>query len=106
MTKIVSFLVLATLLVSGVAFAEAVSGKVASIDPATKLIKVAQVDEAGAEQEVSIWVSEATTFEGVAGLDALEAGTEVSIDASQDAATGDWKADSVKVAAVEAPAAQ
>ena len=97
--KIVSFLLLATLLVSGVAFAEAVAGKIVSVDQATKSITVSQLDAAtGAEKEVSIWVQDSTAFKGVADLAGLQEGAEVTIEATQDEASGNWKADSVTVA--------
>lgn len=97
--KIVSFLLLATLLVSGVAFAEAVSGKVVSVDPASNSITVSQLDAAtGAENEVSILVQEATAFTGVADLAGLQAGAEVTIEATKDEASGSLTASSVAVA--------
>lgn len=104
--RIVMFLLLGAFLVTGAAYAESVTGKVQSVDPATKLIKVAQIDSAtGAEKEVSIWVKEATAFEGVADLASLQEGAEVSIEASADEASGNLQADSVTVTeAEEAPA--
>lgn len=97
--QLISFLMLATLLVSGAAFAEAISGKIMSVDQGTKSIKVSALDAAtGAEKEVSIWVQESTSFSGVADLASLKEGAQVTIEATEDAATGDWKAESVTVA--------
>ena len=98
-TKFVAFLMLATLLVSGVAFAEAVTGKILSVDQGAKSITVAQLDAAtGAEEKVSIWVQETTAFNGVADLAALKEGANVTIEATKDEMSGNLKADSVTVA--------
>ncbi len=91
----------------GAAFAETVSGKVVSADSAANSLKIAKADSAaGAEEQVTVWVKPDTAFSGAASLADLKEGEEVSIEAAQDAATGNWQASSVKVAAAAAPAAQ
>ncbi len=97
--KLVTFLLLATLLVSGVAFAEAVTGKVLNVDQVAKSITVSQMDAAtGTEKQVSILVQEATAFKGIADLAGLQAGAKVTIEATKDEASGNLKAESVSVA--------
>lgn len=87
-------------LASGVAFADAVSGKVNAVDSAASTIEIAKIDATtGASENVQIAYDAATTFTGVAAPADLKAGDEVKIEASQDAATGSWKAASVEVVA-------
>lgn len=103
MKKISMFLVAAlVLMASGVAFAEMVDGTVASVDLAGKILKVSKTDAAtGASEEVSISVSDTTTYSGeVTALAEVIEGDTVKIEADKDAATGNWVAKSVDVAAV------
>ena len=97
----------AAVVLSRIAFADTVSGKVASVDSAANTLTVSQADPAtGAEQQVTVSVKAETAFEGVKSLADLKAGEEVMVEASQDAATGSWNATSVKASAPAAPAAQ
>ena len=84
-------------LTSGIAFADAVAGKVNAVDSAASTIEIAKTDAAGASENVKIAYDAATTFTGVTAAAELKAGDEVKIEASQDAATGSWKAASVEV---------
>ena len=105
MKKILAIAFLAAIVLQGAAYAEEVSGKVVNADAAANTLKIAKSNAEGAQEEVTISVKPETTFSGAASLAELKAGQEVSIDAAQDAATGTWQANSVKVAAA-APAAQ
>lgn len=103
MKKISLLLVAAlVLMASGVAFAETVQGTVASVDLAGKIVKVTKTDAAtGTSQEVSISVSDTTTYTGeVTALAEVIEGDTVKIEADKDATTGNWVAKSVDVAAV------
>ena len=103
MKKISFVLALAlVLMASGVAFAETVEGTVASVDLAGKVLKVSKTNAAtGASEEVSIWVSDTTTYTGeVTALAEVIEGDTVKIEADKDATTGNWMAKSVDVAAV------
>ncbi len=85
-------------LFSGVAFADAVAGKVNTVDAAASTIEIAQASATnGATANVKIAYDAATTFKGVTAAAELKAGDEVKIEASKDAATGSWKAASVEV---------
>ena len=102
--KITALAVLALMLIaSGVAFAEMVEGTVANVDLAGKVLKVTKTDAAtGANEEVSIWVSDSTTYAGeVTALAEVVEGDKVKIEAEKDAASGNWMAKSVDVAAAE-----
>ena len=110
----IAMLVLAFLAFQGIASAESISGKVVSIDSAAKSLSINQMDSAtGAEKKVDLSVSADTAYTGIQAFAELKAGDEISADAQQDAATGSWKATSIKVgkaeeaaAAPAAPAAQ
>ena len=85
-------------LASGIAFADAVSGKVNAVDSAASTIEIAKTDATtGASENVMIAYDAATTFTGIAAAAELKAGDEVKIEASKDEATGAWKAASVEV---------
>ena len=84
-------------LFSGVAFADAVAGKVNAVDSAASTIEIAKTDATGASENVKIAFDAATTFTGVAAAAELKAGDDVKIEASKDEATGSWKAASVEV---------
>ena len=102
MKKISLFLVAAlVLMASGVAFAEMIEGTVASVDLAGKIVKISKTDPAtGASEEVSIGVSDTTTYSGeVTALAEVIEGDTVKIEADKDATTGNWVAESVDVAA-------
>ena len=90
------------LLVSGVAFAEALQGEVASVDLTGKVIKVTKTDAAtGAKEEMSVSVSDATTYSGeVTALAEVVEGDKVKLEVEKDA-SGNWAAKSVDVAATE-----
>jgi len=89
------------LMASGAAFADMVEGTVASVDLAGKALQVTKTDAAtGATEEVSISVSDTTTYAGeVTALAEVIEGDAVKIEAEKDAATGNWVAKSVDVAA-------
>lgn len=87
-------------LFSGVAFADAVSGKVNAVDATTSTIEVSQPADAVtgvAVESVKVAYDAATTFTGIAAAAELKAGDDVKIEASKDEATGSWKAASVEV---------
>ena len=97
--KTIAILMLAVMFVSGVAFAESISGKVSAVDPATKVIKVATMDAAGAETEISVAAQDTTAYQGIADLAGLQVGAKVDINAAKDEATGSLKAETIAVAA-------
>ena len=99
-------LLAAAVVFQGTAFAGLVHGTVASIDSAAKSVSVNRTNPAtGATEKVDIAIGAETTFSGVASMDELKAGDDIWVDAQQDAATGGWKAASVKVSGANAPAA-
>ena len=91
------------LFASGVAFAEALEGEVASVDLTAKILKVAKKDAAtGASETVSVSVSDKTTYTGeVTALAEVIEGDKVKLDVEKDATSGNWVAKSVEVAAAE-----
>lgn len=102
MKKLALFLTLAILAASGAAWAETVQGEVTAVDLTGKTLKVKKADAAGAGEEVSISVSDTTTYSGeVTALAEVIEGDEVKIEADKDAATGNWAAKSVDVSFVE-----
>ena len=90
------------LFASGVAYAETVEGKVASVDLAGKALKITKANAAtGTNEEVNIAVSDTTTYTGeVTALAEVIEGDTVKVEADKDATTGNWMAKSVEVAAV------
>ena len=96
--KRIQMFVLALLAVAmiyqGAAMADTVTGKVASVDSVAGTVTVT-----GAEGQDSVISATAEV------LGDVKAGDEVSVEATQDAATGKWTASSVTKAAV-APAAE
>ena len=92
-----------TLFASGVAFAEALQGEVASVDLTGKMLKVTKTDAAtGAKEEVSVSVSDTTTYSGeVTALAEVVEGDKVKLEVEKDAASGNLMAKSVDVAAAE-----
>ena len=102
MTVIAMVVLAAFVMVQGLAIAEMVSGKISAVNSETKSIKVNRINATtGTAENVDIWVSEATQYAGAASLAELQAGDEVSIDASQDATTGNWMAASVETKKAE-----
>ena len=105
MKKTVAILaVLAIVLgLSGVAFAEAVEGKVVSVDLEGNALEVSKGDAAaGAAENLKISVNDATTYSGEAtALAEVIEGDKVKIEADKDAASGNWMAKSVDVSAGE-----
>ena len=91
------------LLASGVAFAEALEGEVASVDLTGKALKITKTDTAtGAKEEVNVTVSDTTTYSGeVTALAEVVEGDKVKLDVEKDATSGNWMAKSVDVAAAE-----
>jgi len=89
-------------LASGIAYADMVDGTVTSVDLTGNVLKVSKTDAAtGATEEVSIGVNDTTTYSGeVTALAEVIEGDTVKIEAEKDAATGNWVAKSVDVAAV------
>ena len=89
------------------AYAEAVGGKVVSVDPVASSITISKTDAAtGASSDAVVSVSASTTYSGVTGLGELMAGDDVMIEASQDPATQGWTATSVEKVVAPAPVAE
>ena len=86
---------------SGVAYAEMVEGKVASVDLEGKALEIAKTDAAsGATENVRITVTDTTAYSGeVTALAEVIEGDKVKVEADKDAATGNWVAKSVDVSA-------
>lgn len=86
------------LLASGVAFAEALEGKVSGVDLAGKMLKVDKTDAAGKTETLSVSVDDKTTYAGeVTALAEVIEGDQVKLDAEKDATSGNWVAKSVEV---------
>lgn len=88
------------LTLSGVAFADTVSGTVKTLDPTTSSLEVSQANAAG---DVKVSFDSATTYEGIVTSAELKTGNEVTIEATKDE-SGNLKASSIKVTSMEAPA--
>ncbi len=107
MKKILGLLLVACVVLSGVAFADTVSGKVSSVDSAANTLVVAKTDAAtGAVENVTVAADAATAYTGVASLAEVQVGSDVEVEASKDEATGALKASSVKVVVAEAAPAE
>ncbi len=110
MKKIYSLvlMLIALTVFQGAANAKEVSGTIAGTDAVANTLSLTTKDDAGAEQKVDIAVNAATTYAGAASLADLTVGQSVTVDASEDAATGGWSAVSVKVSepAAQEPAVQ
>ena len=103
MKKIALMVAVASLIFSGIASAELVSGKVQSTDPAAKSVEVMRVNPAtGAEEKLVITVQDQTTFSGVQSLEQLKQGDEVWAEVEQDKTSNNWKATSIEVGAPNA----
>ena len=101
--QMIVVLLLVTLVAGqGLVWAEAVAGKINSVNAEAKSISVAKTAADGAMENVEIWVKDDTQYSGAASLAELQAGDEVTIEAEADATTGNWMANSVEV---KAPAA-
>ncbi|GEM_PF-1598469 len=97
MKKLVIALLLATLVLQGAAYAKLVGGKVVSTDAAANTVTISQTNpETGANENVTVWVNDKTTYSGVAALSGVKANDEVWVDAQEDAATKNWIATSVQ----------
>lgn len=104
MKKLVIAMMLVTLVFQGAAYAKLVGGQVVSADVAANTVTISQTNpETGANENVTVWVNDKTTYAGVDSLSGINADNEVWIDAEEDAATKNWIATSVQL--LEAPAA-
>ncbi len=82
----------------GMALAEAIQGKVAGIDATAKSLSLSRNNPAtGVAEKLAISVNPETAFSGVASLEELKAGDDISVDVQKGEAAGSWKATSVKV---------
>ena len=79
----------------GTGFAKEVSGKVASIDATSNKLTISMADATGAESQKDIWIKADASYAGVAALNELKAGDKVSVEAEEEAGTGNWKASKV-----------
>ena len=79
----------------GTGFAKEVSGKVAAIDAAAGKLTISMTDAAGAASSQDIWVKSDASFSGIAALNELKAGDKVSVEAEEEAGTGNWKASKI-----------
>lgn len=88
-------------LVSGVAYADAVEGKVVSVDLEGQAIEIAKTDAAtGATENVRVSVSDTTAYSGeVTALAEVIEGDTIKVEADKDAASGNWVAKSVDISA-------
>ena len=84
-------------LMSTVAYAASIEGKVVSTDAEKNQLVVSSMDAAGTASESNLAVSADTAFVGVASLAELKAGDQVKVEANEDAATGTWNAASVEL---------
>ena len=92
-----SFVLIFCLVFNGFATAGVIEGKLISLDPVNKLIKVKQKVKSGAEQEISILVPDGTLYKGnVPSIVDLKAGTDVLIIAKVGNQPGTWIATEIK----------
>lgn len=104
MKKLVIAMMLVTLVFQGAAYAKLVGGQVVSADVAANTVTISQTNpETGANENVTVWVNDKTTYAGVDSLSGINADNEVWIDAEEDAVTQNWIATSIQL--LEAPAA-
>jgi len=94
---LLSFVLLVTFLaIQGLAYAESVSGKVASVDATAGTVSISRTDPVtGAEEELTISVPSEAAHSGVASLGELASGDQVTVEAEKDLDTGSWSASSV-----------
>ena len=98
-------LIVAFLAFQGTVFAETLSGKVESVDPAQNTFSLSRpsIPDATVNETLNISVGTETTYSGIVSLSDLKTGAEVSVDA-QSGTDGKYSATSVS-AAVAAPKA-
>ena len=111
MKKALALVVISVVLLSGVAFAETVSGKVSSVDTQANALEVTVIDVAtGAESKSNISVNAETKYATVASLAELKQGDEITAEVKKDEATGVLWATSIELGAGKtaeaAPAAE
>ena len=100
--SILGVMFIALVAFQGVASAQTVSGKIDKIDAAANKLSISTADPAASKVEIS--VSATTSYSGAASLADLTVGQEVSVEATEDAASKGLSATSVKVAEPVAPA--
>ena len=76
------------------ALAKMVAGTVAEIDATAKKVTISTTDAAGAESKAEVWVKDDAALNGIAALNELKAGDQISVEADQDE-QGNWKASTV-----------
>lgn len=96
MKKMLTMVLVAACMFSGVALAALVEGEVVSVDAAQNKLILKTMDDQGAASESSVVTDASTKLTGVASLAELAAGDEVWAEAEQDATTKDWKASSIE----------
>ena len=96
--KLAIAILIATFVVfQGAGYADLVKGNVVSTDIAAKSLTISRLNATtGAQEQVAVSVTDTTAFSGVASLAELKAGDEVWVDATEDPATKNWAAASVK----------
>jgi len=92
---IVAAFVVCALIVSGAAFAEMLSGKIAATDAEKNSVSITKTNG----ENVDVLVKSGASFSGVTSFDQLKEGQDVTVEAEQDAATGAWNATYVEVSA-------
>lgn len=103
MKKITVMIMAVLFLAQGLAFAEAVSGKVAKVDLEAKQVVVSLTDaQTGATEEKSVTVGDDTEYVGVAALSDVQVGDEVNVAAEADETTGELVAVFLEVVNAEA----
>ena len=82
----------------GTGFAKEVSGTVASIDGATGKLTLSVAGANGAEAKQDVWINADATYAGVKALNELKEGDKVSVEAEEEATSGNWKASKISKA--------
>ncbi len=90
-------LFVACVFAAGSVSAETVKGTVGKVDAAAKKVAVSKTNDDGAVEVVEIAVNEATGYVGVAALEEVKEGNQVTIEAEKEEAGPGWVAKSVAV---------
>ena len=93
MRKNLFFFISALLLLPALSFGAVIEGKLVSLDPLTKSIRVKRVNEQGKEEQMNIGVPDGVPYSGSAPSFAeLPAGTKIAITVEMGERPGTWEA--------------
>ena len=97
-TLLIAVLVMVMAAFQTLGYAELIQGRITAVDLATNSLSIQKADPmTGQTQDVKIAVPENTALKGVGSFGDLKIGDQVTVEASQDEASGILKAASVEV---------